>query len=182
MGVHLETERLIIRPWRDDEAPRLLDIMSRLEVMKWLGDGEPALMPALMKDLVEARHRIAAYRARSVHPPLGLWAVEVEETGVVAGSVLLLTLPHAERGEVEIGWHLHPDSWGRGYATEAARAVLGHAFAAGLPDVLAVTHLDNHASQGVCTKLGMRDLGVVEKWYAGPSRLFEITAAEWSPP
>jgi RimJ/RimL family protein N-acetyltransferase len=113
-------------------------------------------------------------------PPLGVWAVERRADGTVLGTVLLLAMPNAEHGEVEIGWHLHTDSWGRGYATEAARAVLGHAFGAGLPEVLAVTHLDNGPSQAVARKLGMTDEGVVEKWYAGPSRLFRITAEQWA--
>ena len=172
----LTTDRLRIRPWRPDEAPRLLDILSRIEVVKWLGDGEPVLM----KDLDEARERIERYNTVRNQPPLGIWAVERRSDGVVAGTVLLLTLPNDEHGEVEIGWHLHPDSWGHGYASEAARAVLGHAFAAGLPEVLAVTHLDNWASQGVARKIGMTDRGVVEKWYDDPSQLFRITAAEWA--
>ena len=54
----LETERLTLRRWQDDEAPRLLDILSRVEVVKWLGDGEPELM----KDLDEAHARIDRYR------------------------------------------------------------------------------------------------------------------------
>ena len=62
--------------------------------------------------------------------------------------MLLLTLPNDEAGEVEIGWHLHPDAWGHGYASEAARAVLAHGFAHGLPEILAVTHLDNYPSHG----------------------------------
>jgi RimJ/RimL family protein N-acetyltransferase len=174
--VDLSTDRLRIRPWRADEAPRLLDILSRIEVVKWLGDGEPVLM----KDLEEARARIERFAARSAEPPLGVWAIERRSDGLALGTVLLLTLPEAEHGEVEIGWHLHPDSWGHGYASEAARAVLGHAFAAGLPEVLAVTHLDNWPSQGVARKIGMTDQGVVEKWYDDPSRLFRITAEEWA--
>ena len=54
---NLETERLILRPWHHDDAPRLLDMLSRIEVMKWLGDGEPQLM----KDLDEAHQRIDRY-------------------------------------------------------------------------------------------------------------------------
>lgn len=174
--VHLETDRLLIRPWDHSEAARVLDIQSRLEVVKWLGDGEPVLM----KDLDEAHERIDRYTLRSAHPPLGFWAIEVRATGVVAGSVLLLTLPNAEAGEVEIGWHLHPDSWGHGYASEAARAVLGHGFAAGLPEILAVSHTDNHPSQAVMRRIGMTDRGVVEKWYEGPSALYGVTATEWA--
>jgi RimJ/RimL family protein N-acetyltransferase len=173
--VHIETERLVIRPWRHEEADRLLDILGRLEVVKWLGDGEPTVM----RDLDEAHARIDRYHERSV-PPLGIWAVERAADGVVVGTVLLLTLPNAEHGEVEIGWHLHPDSWGLGYATEAARAVLAHGFAAGLPEIIAVAHLGNDASVAVMRKLGMTDHGIVEKWYAEPSRCFMITAEDYS--
>ncbi len=172
--MHLATDRLLIRPWRHEEAPRVLDIQSRLEVVKWLGDGEPKLM----SDLGEAHDRIDKYAGRNV-APLGMWAIERVSDGVVVGTVLLLTLPSAEHGEVEIGWHLHPDSWGRGYASEAARAVLGHAFEAGLPEVIAVSHTDNHASQAVMRRLGMEDRGVVEKWYDGESAYFVMTAERW---
>ena len=55
----------------------------------------------------------------------------------------LLELPNAE--DHEVGWHSHPDCWGRGIASEAAAAVHQHAFEAGLPEVLAVTHVGNEA-------------------------------------
>jgi RimJ/RimL family protein N-acetyltransferase len=174
--VLLETERLTIRPWRHDEAPRLLDILSRMEVVKWLGDG----VPVLLTHVDEAHERIERYNTVRDNPPLGMWAVERKADGVVAGTVLLLTLPNDEHGEVEIGWHLHPDSWGHGYATEASRAVLGHGFAAGLPEIIAVAHTDNDASIAVMRRLGMTDHGVVEKWYDDPSRCFVMTADEWA--
>jgi RimJ/RimL family protein N-acetyltransferase len=173
--VHLETERLLIREWRHADAPRLLDLLGRLEVVKWLGDGAPVLM----RTLDEAHTRINRYAERD-DPPLGIWAVERRADGVVAGTVLLLTLPHDDHGEVEIGWHLHPDSWGHGYATEAARAVLAHGFAGGLPEIIAVSHTDNEPSQAVMRRLGMADHGIVEKWYEGESACFVITAAEWA--
>ncbi|HEY0951653.1 GNAT family N-acetyltransferase [Nocardioides sp.] len=173
--MHVVTDRLLIRPWRHEEAPRLLDILSRLEVVKWLGDGEPKLM----RDLEEAHERIDRYAERSA-PPLGMWAIERTADGVSVGTVLLLTLPNAEHGEVEIGWHLHPDSWGHGYATEAARAVLAHGFAGGLPEIIAVSHTDNRASQAVMRRLGMEDRGVTDKWYADPSALFVMTAERWA--
>jgi len=178
--MHVETSRLIVRPWSHAEAERLLDIQSRLEVVKWLGDGEPVLM----EDLEEAHERIDRYHRRSEHPPLGFWAVEVratpDEPSRVAGSVILLTLPNDDHGEVEIGWHLHPDSWGRGYATEAAAAVMQHGFDAGLPEIYAITHTDNEPSKAVCRRLGMDDLGVVEKYYEGESCLFRMTPERWS--
>jgi RimJ/RimL family protein N-acetyltransferase len=167
-----ETERLVIRPWRLDEAPMVLDILSRMEVIAWLDDGEPEPM----KDLDAARERILRYHAQSRQPPLGFWAIEVRETGTAIGSVLLLTLPNAEHGEVEAGWHLHPDWWGRGYASEAAAAVVRYGLAAGLPEIYALTLLGNHPSQGVARKIGLEELGVMDKWYEEPSVVFRTRA------
>jgi len=65
----------------------------------------------------------------------------------------------------EIGWDLHPDVWGHGYATEAAVALLEHARRAGLAEVYAVTYPENHASRAVCRRLGMRDMGETDRWY-----------------
>jgi RimJ/RimL family protein N-acetyltransferase len=169
-----ETERLVVRPWRLEEAPRLLDILSRVEVVTWLGDGEPELM----KDLDEARERIERSWATSAHPPRGRWAIEVRETGVVVGSTVIDTLPNAEAGEVEIGWHLHPDSWGQGYASEAAAAVLAYGLAHGLPEVFALTHLDNYPSQAVARRIGMEPLGETDRWYDEPSVLFRARPAD----
>ena len=109
-----------------------------------------------------------------------MWAVERAEDGVVVGTVLLLTLPHDDHGEVEIGWHLHPDSWGHGYASEAARAVLAHGFAAGLPEIIAVSHTDNDPSQAVMRRLGMEDRGITDRWYDDESAYFAITAEAWA--
>ena len=175
---NLETSRLLLRPWTHDDAPRLLDLMSRLEVVRWLGDGGPRLMA----DLDEARERIDRYAARSTPAPLGVWAVEVRETGHIAGTALLVALPNPpdpDRWDVEVGWHLHPDSWGHGYATEAAAAELDHGFAHGLAEVHAVTHLGNDASQRVCARLGMTDEGVVHQWYDIDLQHYRITSDAW---
>jgi RimJ/RimL family protein N-acetyltransferase len=169
-----EDDRIRVRPWRPDEAPRLLDILSRLEVAKWLGDGEPVLM----KDLDEARRRVRRYQELSLSSPLGIWAVEPRETGVPAGTVLLVELPNGA-GEVEVGWHLHPDSHGHGYATGAAELLLARGFANGLPEIYAITHPGNQPSQAVCGRLGMRDLGVLERWYDGPSQVYRLTREQW---
>jgi RimJ/RimL family protein N-acetyltransferase len=168
--VLIETERLRIRDWTPDDAPAALDIQSRVEVMRWLGDGPPQLCT----DLDDARARIERWRGRD-DPPLGYWAIEVADDGDlhgrVIGSVLLVPLPNGD-GAVEIGWHLHPDAWGHGYASEAARAVLARGFAGGLEEIHAVTHLGNDASQAVCRRIGMEHRGVVERWYDEPSEHF----------
>ena len=173
------TPRLQIRSWTREDAPAALAMLSRIEVVQWLGDGEPVLT----RDLEEARTKIERWRARD-NPPLGHWALEVTDGGPlhgrVIGTVLLLTLPNAENGEVEIGWHLHPDAWGNGYAPEAAAAVLDRGFSAGLEEIHAVTHLTNDKSMRVCTKLGMEHRGVTHLWYEEPSQHYVITQEQWS--
>ncbi|MGY2875950.1 RimJ/RimL family protein N-acetyltransferase [Marmoricola sp. URHA0025 HA25] len=174
----LETERLRIRDWEATDAPAVLDIAGRVEVMKWLGDAPPRLCT----DLDDALARIQRWRGLD-DPPLGYWAIEVVDDGPlhgrVIGGVLLVPLPNGD-GEVEIGWHLHPEAWGRGYASEAARAVLRHGFEGGLEEINAVTHLTNEPSQAVCRRIGMEHRGVVEKWYVEPSEHYLSTRQAWS--
>jgi RimJ/RimL family protein N-acetyltransferase len=112
-------------------------------------------------------------RAAGLEAPLGLWAiVPAGSGGVPVGTVLLMPLNDEAglTGEIEIGWHLHPDSQGRGLATDAARLLLGAARAAGIARVRAVTDLDNSRSQAVATRLGMIDAGITDRWFGMPLR------------
>ena len=104
----------------------------------------------------------------------GCWAIERED-GVAAGTLLLKPLPDGV-GEVEVGWHLHPDSWGHGYATEAARAVVDRGFDAGLPEVYAVVRPGNEPSLAVCRRLGMDYLGRMVRWYDVELEAFRLMA------
>jgi RimJ/RimL family protein N-acetyltransferase len=153
-----ETDRLTIRQWRIDEVDRFLDIYSRDEVVRWLGG--PAIHER--SRAVELIERNAARLARD--PRFGSWAVVERSTGVPAGTVLLKPLPNGD-GEIEIGWQLHPDSWGKGLASEAAAALLDRAFEDGLDEVWAVTMFDNDRSARVCGRIGMRLLGITHRWY-----------------
>jgi RimJ/RimL family protein N-acetyltransferase len=160
----IRTDRLVIRPWQVEEADRYLEISRRPEVVRWL--------PRPPIDRHEAITRIERNLAQlAADPRLGRWAVVDKSTGVPAGTVILQPLPDGD-GEVEIGWHLHPDSWGHGFASEAADAVLTRAFANGLAEVWAVTDLENRRSGAVCRRIGMRLLGVTHRWYDGPSLMF----------
>jgi RimJ/RimL family protein N-acetyltransferase len=172
------TDRLLLRPWHESDAERLLDIHSRRDVVQWISDDFDD--PKLMTDLDQARDRIGTYAAVFEQPPQGLWAVDPRDGGPPAGAVILKTLPNAEHGEVEIGWWLHPDAQGRGYATEAARAVVEHGFTGGLSEIWTVMWPDNHPSRAVMTRIGMTDLGVAERWYPGESQIMRLTREEWS--
>ena len=170
----LTTERLLLRPWADHDVDFVLDTYSRWDVKQYLGD-----RPRVMADRDEAVAAIARWQAAS-GPVLGLWAVELVATGAVLGNLLLKdtpasgpTEPLAPSGDIEIGWHFHPDAWGHGYATEAAGAVLTHAFDSGIARVIAVTYPDNAASQRVCTRIGLRHIGQTDRYYNSTFELFE---------
>jgi len=174
----IHTERLVIRPWREDEAPRLFDILRRKEIVRWLGH------PRTLETVEEAREKIAKM---AMDLPLSEWAMEVAETGVPAGSIMLVPIPNSEQPDgsslVHIGWYAHPDATGRGYVTEAARAVLEYGLASGLTEIRALTHTDNYPSMAVCDRLGMRYLGVTEDWYDdAPSSHYVVRAGEWPAP
>jgi RimJ/RimL family protein N-acetyltransferase len=163
----LRTDRLRLRAWTTspDDIARLTDLYGREEIQRWVG-GTPTVSPA---ELVERWAAVHALDER-----FGCWAIEGPE-GVPAGTVLFKPLPNGV-GEIEVGWHLHPDSWGRGYATEAARAVIGRGFDAGVPEVYAVVRPGNEASIAVCRRLGMVPLGRLRRWYDVELEAFRLMA------
>ncbi|MDR3513261.1 MAG: GNAT family N-acetyltransferase [Caulobacteraceae bacterium] len=141
------TERLIVRPRTPaDEAACLLM------------DGDPEVVryvPTPWSD--EAGHR-AFLATRTAGPyPLGqgYWTI-TDRSDAFLGWVLLIP-SDAIGPETEIGWRLPRAAWGKGYATEAARPVLRHAFETlGLDEVVADVLPGNAASMGVAAKLGLR--------------------------
>lgn len=180
MQTVIETERLRLRPYVEADAPRVLDILSRMDVIRWLGN--PPYNP--MAGLDDAREWITRKNLRVEEAPFERTpAVEVRSTGVVAGTVMIsrMFLPGQDwAGEYEIGWHLHPDSVGHGYATEAAAALLDDAFADGLEHIWAGMFPENELSARVAIKLGLRELGYgPDPWYGGIGRLFDADREWW---
>ena len=169
----IASDRLLLRPWRDEDADFLLDLESRWEVVRFLG-----AQATIMNNREDALASIAR-RCAIDDPVHGIWAITTAAGGRLVGNLLLKPIP-LSAGEpagwptdVEIGWHLHPDAWGHGYATEAAAAVLDDAFSRGLARVIAVTDPDNRASQAVCRRLGMAHLGRTTRYYDAPNEVFE---------
>lgn len=159
-----------MRAWTtsDDDLARLADLYARPEVLRWLS-GPPSAGPA---GLVERWRQVHEADSRA-----GCWAVQPLSGGPVAATLLFKPLPNGV-GEFEVGWHLHPDSWGRGYATEAARAVVQQAFEDGLPKVYAVVRPGNEPSMAVCRRLGMEPLGRTTRWYGVDCEAFRLSAPD----
>ncbi len=160
-----ETERLIVRPWTDgaEDLARILDIYSRVEVVRWLGN------PVPMATLDEARAAIERWSAIAAEDVrFGVWAMQRRDGSQVLGSVLVKYLPNSDGGppiDFEVGWNLHPDAWGNGYATEGGRGAVEHAFANGVTELFAVVRPGNEPSVAVCQRLDMTPLGRSARWY-----------------
>lgn len=153
----IRTERLVLRAWGQDEAKRLLDIRCRDDVARWLGDPTP------WTELSTAAEMVTAW-AKQNDQGLGVWAIDAGQAAGPVGSVSLRHAPNSK--EIEIGWYLHPDSGGNGYATEAAQALLNHAFMIGIDQVWALMWPSNEASARVAQAIDMTDLGDIEDaWY-----------------
>lgn len=173
----LRTDRLLLRHWDESDHAAFFDLYSREDVARWLG----AHPRRPLATVAEARQRLARWREheRGLTAPLGLWAIvpwaaDDGAPGQPVGTLLLLPLSddNGPTGLVEVGWHLHPQYQGHGLATEAARAVLTLAGKAGIDQVLAITDLDNAASQRVAARLGMTDDGVTERWFGLTARQY----------
>lgn len=165
-----ETERLVVRDWRTGDAERMFDMYSRPDVVRFLG-----AVPTPMSSLEAAFERIERGRLRNEEEraagrPTGFWAVEVRDTGVVAGTVALVPVDGSREpgAAIEVAWHLHPDAQGQGYATEAAAGAFARGHAAGRSEILALTDQANTASQAVCRRLGLELRGVSEEYYGKP--------------
>ncbi|GAB3160609.1 GNAT family N-acetyltransferase [Micromonospora sonneratiae] len=165
-----ETERLVIRDWTEDPADldRAYDIYSRPEVARFLGAPHlPLTAPEGAIELVQNWHR----RNATFGSGYGIWAIQLRETGQIVGTVLLKPLPGRDErtltDDIEVGWHLHPDCWGHGYATEAARGAVERGFARGLTEIYAVVSPGNEASMAVARRLGMVPIGRRTDWYGG---------------
>ena len=145
----LTTPRLILRPWRPSDRVPFQAINADPRVMEHYPS---TLTPAESDALIT---RIHLHFERHGHGP---YAVELIETGAFIGYIGLYT-PTFEAPftpAVEIAWRLAADHWGRGLATEGARAVLHHAFhALQLSSLVSFTVPQNQRSRRVMEKLGM---------------------------
>jgi RimJ/RimL family protein N-acetyltransferase len=106
----------------------------------------------------EAHRLFVESRTRGPYPRgMGYWTIRLRAAEPAFLGWVLLIPEDANGPEVEIGWRLQPDVWGRGFATEAARPILAHAFATlACPRIVADIKQENAASARVAAKLGFR--------------------------
>jgi RimJ/RimL family protein N-acetyltransferase len=146
--VEINTDRLVLRDWRDSDLAPWVAMNADPQVREYLG-------PLLSVE--QATAAVWRYQDGLERNGYGLWAVEVRDTGEFIGSI---GLDDVDEGMpftgVEAGWRLARSAWGHGYATEAALGALRYGFdTLGLPEILAITAVTNLRSQGVMRRIGM---------------------------
>jgi RimJ/RimL family protein N-acetyltransferase len=147
----LETERLIMRRWRESDWAPFADLNADPETMRYFPNTLDRAASDAMIETIEARFERQGF---------GFWALEVAATGTFIGFTGLNPLPDGVPGAggVEVGWRLARHAWHQGYATEAARAALGVAFDnLGLPAVWSMTAVLNGPSLAVMRRLGLTE-------------------------
>ena len=142
----LETNRLRLRMFCDSDLDNLAALFADPDVMRYVGNGEPA-------DRAEAAKALASILAHWDRHGFGRWAIEEKERGEFVGYGGLRSL----FGTPEVVYHFAKRFWGQGFATEMARACLRYGFRRrGFQRIVAIAKPDNAASIHVMEKLGMR--------------------------
>jgi len=150
----LRTARLTLRPFELEDAPRVVEIQSNWNVTRMLRMAPWPPTPALMRDWLAAHAEEwragTGYRFAIVHGGALIGCADVDEIAA---------------GEGSIGYWLDEAAWGRGFAAEAARAIIDFAFdQVGLTRLTSGHAADNPASGAVLRKLGFRPAGETRVW------------------
>jgi RimJ/RimL family protein N-acetyltransferase len=148
-GPTLRTERLILRPWRPEDLEPFAALNADPRVAATLGGPQDRAFSDALAARIAEEFATTGY---------GRWAVELPGVAPFIGFIGLAA-PSFEAHftpAVEIGWRLAFDHWGKGYATEGARAALDYGFnAARLEEIVSFTAKINTKSRAVMERLGM---------------------------
>jgi RimJ/RimL family protein N-acetyltransferase len=167
----LETDRLVLRGWRTEDFEPFAAMMAHPAVARFL------TVDRLPQDRAAAWRGMAMLVGHWALLGYGMFVVEEKATGAFVGRVG----PWRPEGWLgfELGWGLAAAYWGKGYATEAARAAGDWAFATfPLEEVISLIHADNAASQRVARRLGMQP-GASTLHAGQPHVIWRIARAEW---
>ncbi|MBZ4015226.1 GNAT family N-acetyltransferase [Streptomyces purpurogeneiscleroticus] len=176
MHVLLETERLRLRAFAGADLDNLREMDGDPEVMRFLDSGQPA--PELL---------VTRYAQPS---PFGYWAAEERDTAAFIGWFEFRPVRERRTEEVELGYRLRRAAWGKGYATEGARALVRRGFTElGVVRVTATTMAVNTGSRRVLEKCGLRYVRTFHEEWAHPlpgaehgDVEYALTAGEWRRP
>lgn len=148
MPTMVETERLTLRPYELSDAEEMHAVFGDAKAMKYIGDGKPE------PDVEATRKRLQRYIDHQAQYGHSLWVAIEKATGRPIGDCGLFHLEGTPT--IEVGYRLMPSAWGKGFATEAARACVAWGFDhLDVDQIVGVTLPDNFASQHVLEKIGL---------------------------
>ena len=152
METYLETEWLTLRRFSTDDVGHLTALHGDPEVMRFLTGGRPNTREEIEREWLP--QFLSSYER---YPGFGYWAAIETATGAFLGWCCLRPYDEREPGKVELGYRLNQSAWGKGYATELARALIDKGFhELGVERVMAQTMTVNLASRRVMEKAGLR--------------------------
>lgn len=193
MNVVIETDRLVLRGFTTGDVDDLVELDNDPEVMRFLNGGIPT-----PREVIEQHTMPQFLREYDGFDWPGVWAVIERASGEFVGWIALHPHEGGSRSDVSLGYRLRRSSWGQGYGTEAARALVRRAFAElSVQRITATTYQDNVASRRVMEKLGMKlvrryrmtpeDLAQESHHVTNPDDLWDgddleyaLLASEWS--
>ena len=151
----IQTERLLLRPWREADREPFAAINADPKVADWLGGPH---------DRAASDAMIGRLNAQIEADNFGFWAAERKSDGVLVGMIGLRHQKDTPPGPcVELGWRLAPHAWGEGYATEGGRAALYWGFAMlKVQGILAWTAATNVRSQAVMRRIGLQAIPALD--------------------
>jgi RimJ/RimL family protein N-acetyltransferase len=173
--MHVETARLVIRTFEERDAEPWLAMVNDPNVTRFLPPG-PHRTLETFQDALQKRHALEREHGYA------MWAIDLKNTGAFIGQCGFHPAK-PEGPEIELAYHLATASWGHGYATEAAIAVLTEALRlAGVNRVFAVVSPKNVGSLGVVEKAGMRFDGRATYYDIPNWRKYIAEPERWRPP
>lgn len=151
MRVFLETEHMVLRRFTAEDVDHLVDLDSDPEVMRFLNGGVPT-----PREAIQDRILPGFLRSYERFPGFGVWAAIEKASGDFLGWLSLRPPEGGTSDDVSLGYRLRRAAWGKGYATEGARALIRKGFAElGVERVFATTYEHNRASRRVMEKAGL---------------------------
>lgn len=151
--MEINSARLYLRKTTINDIPIFLKLDGQKEVMRYIGKGTIRTNPEHYKAAIP--RIIRQYEEGN---GFGLWWAIEKESQQEIGWFILKPLPDGK--EIEIGYRLFPECWGKGYATEMTKSLIEYGVKdLGLKKIVAVTHPENIASQKVLLKSGLKAIG-----------------------
>jgi len=166
----LETSRLILRPFDQEDVDRMSELMANPDFMRF------SLGVYSREQTVEFLNKLIGWQNRGLP---SLFAAILRDTGRLVGYCGFYHQHIEQSDDIEIGYRLHPAHWNKGIISEAARAVRDHAFRElKLPRVISLIHYENVPSRRVAEKIGMSfEKEILFRGF--PTQVFVLTREQW---